>query len=63
MPNEKAPEGFVWVCFACGKRSRDKYGEQAINRGWDVSCMMNSNLVDESKLVLGDDKRVKEIRK
>lgn len=63
MANAKAPEGKVFVCFTCGKRSRDKYGDQAIDRGWDISCVLNSNLVDESKLVLGDGGRVKEILK
>lgn len=44
MPNEYAPEGTVYVCGACGKRSRDRYGEQALDRGWDESCMLNAVL-------------------
>jgi len=46
-----APEGQVWICYACGKKSRTKYGfdvtgqRAAINRGWDESCMMNAVLV------------------
>lgn len=52
MVNSVAPEGMVFVCLACGKRSRDKYGFDPINRGWDVSCMINSELVDERNLVL-----------
>lgn len=49
--NVVAGEGQVWVCGACGKCSRDKYGEQPIDRGWDESCMLNSTLCDESTLV------------
>lgn len=39
-----APEGTVWVCGACGKRSLSRYGFDAENNatsispGWDVSC-------------------------
>ena len=53
--NEVAPEGQVWVCTACGKRSQDRYGNQRINRGWDESCMLNSVLCYEDKLVLKED--------
>jgi hypothetical protein len=52
MGNEVAPEGKVWVCMACGKRSPDKYGLQAISYGWDESCMMNARLVEEDRLVM-----------
>lgn len=34
----------IWVCLACGKRSADRYGEHAVNRGWDESCMLNAAL-------------------
>ena len=62
MPNEVAPKGKVWVCLACGKRSQDKYGEHAVNRGWDVSCMLNSSLFEEKRLVLDPKtKRVTEV--
>jgi len=47
--NEIAPEGQVFVCSACGKRSKDKYGDQKIDRGWDVSCMLSSVLCYEEK--------------
>ena len=49
MSNEIAPEGQIYVCAACGKRSKDKYGEKPIDSGWDVSCMMNSVLCYEEK--------------
>lgn len=45
-----APEGQVWVCGACGKRARSRYGfdaqhqSTAIDRGWDESCMLNAVL-------------------
>lgn len=47
-----APDGMVFVCHACGKRSKDLYGEQKIDRGWDESCMMNSVLCDEKSIVM-----------
>ena len=52
MPNEVAPEGKVFVCVACGKRSRDRYGEQKIDFWWDESCMLNCTLVDEADLII-----------
>lgn len=60
--NETAPPGSVWVCCACGKRSRDKYGFAPISRGWDESCMLNSECFEESRLVLDEYGRVKEVR-
>lgn len=53
MANEVAPEGQVYVCGACGKRSKDRYGDQKIDRGWDASCMMNCVLVYENSIELG----------
>ena len=47
--NHVAEEGQTWVCAACGKTSKDKYGFQKIDRGWDESCMMNSVLCAEGK--------------
>ena len=44
----------IYVCTACGKRSYDKYGEKPIDHGWDVSCVMNSHLVYENKLIYVD---------
>ena len=40
----------MWVCLACGKRSRDRYGKEETDRGWDVSCFINSVLVDMDKV-------------
>lgn len=48
MANEYAGEGQIYVCGACGKRSRDIYGEQAIDSGWDESCMLNAVLCHEA---------------
>jgi hypothetical protein len=40
-----APEGAVWVCGACGKTAKDRYGmEGEQSPGWDESCMLNSTL-------------------
>jgi hypothetical protein len=55
-----APDGYVWVCLACGKHVKDKYGERG--SGWDESCMLNSVLVPADRLVLASDGRVHEIR-
>ena len=55
--NKVAPEGFIWVCVVCGKRSRDRYGNQPvgetrIDRSWDESCMLNAELCEEKFLVI-----------
>ncbi len=47
--NIVAPEGQLWICAACGKRSKDRYGDQAIDRSWDVSCTLNAVLCYEEK--------------
>lgn len=46
--NQLAPEGKVYQCMACGKKSRDMYGYKKISSGWDESCMLNCALVDEA---------------
>jgi len=51
--NKVAPESQVFVCAACGKRSKDRYGDQKIDRGWDVSCMLNAVLCYEEKSETG----------
>lgn len=58
MSNHTAPKGQVYVCGACGKRSKDKYGDQPIDHGWDVSCMMHAFLVHEESIQLGESGRV-----
>lgn len=42
-----APTGAIWVCGACGKTSKDRYGDP--DSSWDESCMMNSVLCHEKK--------------
>lgn len=59
MPNQIAGEGEIFVCSACGKRSKDLYGNQAIDSGWDESCMLNAVLCDESTLVMKDGRVIK----
>lgn len=51
----------IWVCLACGKRSNDKNGDNLIDKGWDVSCMMNSTEVFEDECVV-ENNRVKQIK-
>lgn len=46
--NKIAPESTIWICAACGKRSRDLFGES--NKGWDVSCIMNAVLCYDEQL-------------
>jgi hypothetical protein len=45
----EAPDNMVWVCGACGKTSRTRYGfdkqnKNVCDRGWDASCMCNAVL-------------------
>jgi len=57
--NKIAKDGQVFVCAACGKRSKDQYGTKAIDHGWDVSCMLNAVLCDEKSIVIKKDRVVK----
>lgn len=47
--NKTAPKGQVYICLACAKRSKDKYGDKAIDYGWDVSCVLNCELMPEKE--------------
>jgi hypothetical protein len=45
----------TWICMACGKLSRTKYGFDFLDRncadhGWDVSCMMHAELITKEEL-------------
>jgi hypothetical protein len=56
--NEKAKEGTVWVCGACGNTSTwrngyDDMGEQ-VAWGWDESCSMVAVLCHEASLIKKD---------
>lgn len=43
-----APDSAIWVCGACGKTAKDRYGEEGENSpGWDESCMLNAVLCDQ----------------
>lgn len=50
-----APDGQLWVCTACGKRARTRYGftetnkSTALDYGYDESCMMHAVLCYEAK--------------
>lgn len=57
--NKVAPVGQVYVCLACGKRSRDKYGNQSISYGWDASCMLNCDVFNEEDLVMENGRVIK----
>jgi len=59
MSNEIAPKGKIWQCRACGKRSRDLYGDQSLDYGWDESCVLNAALVDDVPKSKSEAKRLK----
>lgn len=51
--NSKAPEGYIWECRCCRKRSQWKYGfddegNRVADWEWDESCMLNSELLAAS---------------
>lgn len=46
--NKIAPEGKIYICLCCGKKSKDMYGELEHDYGWDESCMLNCKLFDEN---------------
>lgn len=62
-----APEGYIYVCHACGKTSVDQYGYSKeypeTSWGWDVSCTLNSALYKRSQLVYDKDGVLKDIKK
>ena len=54
-----APEGMIWVCGACGKTSRDLYGDDPTNPlGWDESCMFNAVRCIEASIVRDENGRI-----
>ena len=57
--NVIAPEGSIWVCIACGKYAKDKFGNE---RGWDAGCMLNSSLFKICDLEF-ENGRVKAVKK
>lgn len=42
-PEKDALQGTVYVCSACGKTSKNKYGAKDA-AGWDESCTMHAVL-------------------
>lgn len=41
--DRRPPDGMIWQCAACGKRSEDRYGMVGWHSyGWDESCMLNA---------------------
>lgn len=61
MPDQKAKKGQIFVCCACGKTSKTRYGDEGT--GWDESCMLNAVLCYKDKLEYKEDGRVKNIKK
>lgn len=63
---ELAPEGQAWVCLACGKTSRSRFGLDKGNKnvamkGWDASCVLNSQLIQEDWIVETENGLVRKI--
>jgi hypothetical protein len=62
--NERADEGHLFVCCACGKTSTTRYGFERIegrdvstaSPGWDESCMLNASEFAIDRLVGNEDK-------
>lgn len=46
---EWAPADQIFVCAACGKTSKNIYGEGDGVLGWDESCMLNAVLCYEDR--------------
>lgn len=50
MSNKKAPEGKIYECQACGKKSKWSHGytekEDYCDYDFDISCVLNSKLID-----------------
>lgn len=42
LPVVIAPEGTIYVCQACGKKSKNLHGSE--QSSWDESCMLNAVL-------------------
>lgn len=65
--NDIARESHVFVCLACGKTARTRYGfnddDGASNAspGWDASCMLNAKEFPASRLVFSPGGRVTEV--
>lgn len=55
------PQGTIFICAACGKRSRTRFGFDGQNlrvgpsQGWDESCMLNAVLVQEDSIVFAEE--------
>ena len=45
--------------MACGKMSKDKYGEKPLTPGWDVSCMLNSVRCISKSLIITNERVTK----
>ncbi len=45
--NRLANLGYSFNCRACGKKSRDMYGNHPISWGWDESCALNCVLIKD----------------
>jgi hypothetical protein len=61
MSTETNQPETVWVCLACGKRSKDRWSFDSISPGWDESCMINAVEVRVDHLIMNGN-RVAEIR-
>lgn len=49
MPDNLCKEDELFVCLACGKTSKSRYGSDS--HGWDVSCMLNGEVFKKNRLM------------
>ena len=52
----QAPDGYTYVCMACGKISPTRAPTRQSSHGWDESCMLNCQLAAVNQLTWSDDK-------
>ncbi len=50
--NDVAGPGEVYVCAACGRRSKDRDGNLKIHSGWDTSCRTHAVKCREEDLII-----------
>jgi hypothetical protein len=48
-----APPGAIWICGACGKASKSRYGDDGTF--WDESCTLNATLCHDDPPTFGED--------
>lgn len=55
MSDQQAKPGTIWLCFACGATSKDRFASAPL-------CAKTSTLVEEKRLRYDGDGRVRKVR-